>query len=225
MAQRGFLGGIMSLENVSVNFGKIKALSNIHFKVDKGEIVFITGHSGAGKTTLLNILGGITRPTSGKVSTPARGGKSPYFVAPVFQNLRLISQESLESNLMTSFDPDFYRSKQEFVHDMKELAQMLGIYNYLDLKVSCANGGLKQQVAFLRAILTRPDIILADEPTASLDYDNAKKIYDVLHLYNVKRSLTVVWASHNQDLVKKFSGRIVHLDKGRIIYSGRACFI
>ncbi len=223
--RRGLLNGIMSLENVSVKFGNLMALQDVHFKVDKGEIVFITGPSGAGKTTLLHLLGGGLSPSQGKVYSPIHDSKSSCFIAPIFQDLRLIPHYSLEANLMASFDPNFYRDRGEFLSDMIELSKILGIKDRLHLKASKANGGLKQQIAFLRAILSRPDIILADEPTTSLDYENAKKIYDIFNLYNIKRGLTVVWASHNKDLVKKFSGRIVHLEKGRLIYSGHACFI
>ncbi|MBT6325532.1 MAG: cell division ATP-binding protein FtsE, partial [Bdellovibrionales bacterium] len=88
-----------------------------------------------------------------------------------------------------------------------------------------ANGGLRQKIAIIRALLTRPEVFIADEPTSSLDYDNAYKLYEVLNLYNAKRGMTVIWASHNRELVKKFTGRVVHLDKGKLVYSGNACFI
>ena len=106
-----------------------------------------------------------------------------------------------------------------------ELARILGVNNRLDLKIKNANGGLKQKIAFMRALLTRPDVLLADEPTAALDFENARKMFDILNLYNVKQGLTVVWATHNKELAKKFTGRMVHMDKGKLIYSGHACFI
>ena len=215
----------MSLENVSVNFGKKKALENIYFEVKRGEIVFLTGASGAGKTTLLRLLEGSLRPCAGRAFSPGLDSQSSCFVASIFQDLRLIPHYSLEANLMMAFDPALYRRRKDFLSDMFELAKALGMRDSLGLKLSQANGGLKQKVAFLRAILSQPDILLADEPTASLDYENAKKMYDILNLYNRKRGLTVVWASHNRDLVKRFSGRICHLDRGKLIYSGHACFI
>ena len=216
---------LLSLENVSVKFGHVTALKEIHFEVGEGEIVFVTGPSGAGKTTLLRVLGGDVHPSEGRIFSLGGRGRDTCFVVPIFQDLRLIGDYTLEANLLASFDPSLYRNRNEFASDMLELAKVLGIYDRLHLKLHKANGGLKQQISFLRAILSRPDVVLADEPTASLDYESAKKIYDILYLYNTKRNLTVVWASHNRDLVKKFSGRIVHLDKGRLIYSGHACFI
>ena len=77
----------------------------------------------------------------------------------------------------------------------------------------------------IRALLTRPNVLLADEPTSSLDKESSIKMFDVLNYYNVKRQLTVIWASHNRELVKQFPGKIVHLENGKLIYSGHACFI
>ncbi len=222
---KGHSRKLLSLENVSVRFGAMTALREIHFEVGEGEIVFITGPSGAGKTTLLKVLGGTVQPSEGRVFSLGKRSRGTCFVVPIFQDLRLIPDYTLEANLWASFDPALYRNRDEFASDMQELAKVLGITDRLHLRPHKANGGLKQQISFLRAMLSRPDVVLADEPTASLDYESAKKIYDILYLYNAKRGLTVVWASHNRDLVKKFSGRIVHLDKGRLIYSGHACFI
>ncbi len=115
--------------------------------------------------------------------------------------------------------------KKEFENDLYELAKILGITKRLNIKVSNANGGLRQKVAIIRALLTRPDIFIADEPTSSLDYDNAKRLFDLLNVYNTKRGMTVIWASHNRELVGKFVGKILHLESGRLIHSGHACFI
>ena len=87
------------------------------------------------------------------------------------------------------------------------------------------NGGLKQKVAILRAILSRPDILLVDEPTSALDFQSAHKLFEILSYLNKQNKMTVVWASHNKELVKRFTGRFVHLEKGKLIYSGHACFI
>ena len=112
-----------------------------------------------------------------------------------------------------------------FSNNLIELSKILGVHSRLGLKIRDANGGLKQKIAFMRALLSRPDVLLADEPTAALDFENARKMFDILNLYNVKQGLTVVWATHNKELVKNFTGRMVHMDKGRLIYSGHACFI
>lgn len=213
---------LYSTENLTVNFGSLTALDNVDFKIHQGEIVFITGVSGAGKTTLLKTLCGLVQPSSGKIIRP---DSTRVFTAPIFQDLRLQENKTCEQNLMAAYDPSVYKNKKEFEGDLLELANILGVRSRLGLKVKECNGGLKQKIAFMRALLCRPDVLLADEPTAALDYENARKMFDILNLYNVKQGLTVVWATHNKELVKKFTGRMVHMDKGRMIYSGHACFI
>lgn len=215
--------GLFYLDNVSVEYGDLKALKSVQLTIEKGEILFITGSSGAGKSTLLKILSGDILPHSGRMIGPHQDKN--HFVAEVFQDLRLISNLSCLENLNLSYDPNIYRNRSEFNQDLKELAKVLGILDRLDLKISDANGGLGQKIAIMRALLSRPTVLLADEPTSSLDYESTKKIFDVLSVYNIKRGLTVVWASHNREIVKKFSGRIIHLDNGKLIYSGHACFI
>ncbi len=219
-------GNLFFLEDVSVSFSTIGALRSIQLSVELGEIIFVTGASGAGKTTLLRMLAGEVVPTSGLFRRAERDLQGRLlFTSQVFQNLRLLENQSLEDNLKLSFDPSLYRSKNEFMQDMRELCKVLGIDDRMGLKANVANGGLRQKIAIIRALLARPDVLIADEPTSSLDSDNARKIFDLLNLYNVKRGMTIIWASHNSELVKKFSGRIIHLDRGKLVYSGHACFI
>lgn len=220
-------GPIFYCEDVSVQFDDVIALKNVQLTVERGEIIFVTGASGAGKTTLLKVLSGLQEPTTGKIVRPnVFGGKrKELFISNVFQDLRLMGRYTCEENLLFSYDSSLYSSKAEFLQDMNELARILGIKDRLNLKINDANGGLKQKVAIIRALLTRPDVLIADEPTSSLDIDNTRRLFDVLNLYNVKRGLTVIWATHNKELIKSFTGRILHLDNGRLVYSGNACFI
>jgi ABC-type multidrug transport system ATPase subunit len=213
---------LFHLDNINVKFGNKHVLQNINLTINAGEVLFVTGKSGAGKTTLLNILAGELAPTTGKIYRP--DAKST-FVAQVFQDLRLYDNKTCEENLWVSYDPSLYKSKNEFHHDLMELVNILGFKDKLNLKISEANGGLKQKVAMVRALLTRPQVLIADEPTAALDNESAIKMFEVLNYYNVKRGLAILWASHNRELVKQFPGKIIHLDSGKLIYSGHACFI
>ncbi len=213
---------IFYLENVCINFGKIKALKSVTLKINPGEILFVTGKSGAGKSTLLNLLAGDLSPSKGK----AMGiGRRDLHIAQVFQDLKLLNHQSIEENLWYAYDAKIYKNKTEFYNDLSELTRVLGFEDKLHVKVEKANGGLKAKVAMVRALLTKPDIIIADEPTAALDTESSIKLFDILNFYNVKRRLTIIWASHNRDLVKQFPGKIVHLENGKLIYSGHACFI
>ena len=214
------------LEDASVSFGEIEALKSIQLSIERGEFVFLTGVSGSGKTTLLRLLAQELFPVSGKVKINYRAfGRKTLFISRIFQDLRLLPEESCEDNLWMAYDSSVYRSQKEFRQDLQELCRFFGITDRMHLKIHDANGGLKQKVAIIRALLCRPDCILADEPTSSLDGNNAQKIFEILNLYNLKKGLTVVWASHNGDLVKRFTGRVIHLDGGRLVYSGNACFI
>ncbi len=219
-------GPVFYCEDVSVEFNEIRALKNIQLTIERGEIIFVTGASGAGKTTLLKLLSGLQEPTSGKIIRPGFfSGKKNLYVSNVFQDLRLMGKYTCEENLMFSFDSSIYKDKAEFIQDMHELTRILGIKDRLHLKINQANGGLQQKVAIIRSLLTRPDILIADEPTSSLDTENARRLFEVFNLYNAKRGLTVIWATHNKELCKSFTGRIIHLDNGRLVYSGHACFI
>ena len=213
---------IYFLDNVSLDYGRVCALKSVTLTVAPGEILFVTGRSGAGKTSLLNLLSGDLTPSTGKI---VNGHRSDSFVAQIFQDLKLLPNRSCEENIWVSYDSKIYKNKNEFYSDMMELVKVLGFQDKLDLKVEKANGGLKQKVAMVRALMTRPSILIADEPTAALDKESSIKLFDVLNFYNTKRNLTVIWASHNRDLVKQFPGKIIHLENGKLIYSGHACFI
>ena len=168
---------LFHLENLSVQFGKVTALNSIQMTINKGEILFITGASGAGKTTLLNILANDIRPTKGKVLYPSRN----IFVSQIFQDLRLMNNKTCEENLKVSYDQSVYDSYDEFSADLQQLCKLLGVWEYRKTLIKNANGGLKQKVAMIRALLARPDVVLADEPTSALDKDNAVKLFEVLN--------------------------------------------
>jgi ABC-type multidrug transport system ATPase subunit len=211
----------VQLQNVGVRFKKIEALKDIKLEIRQGEMLFVTGASGAGKSTLLRVLSGEVEPTSGEVIFP---NKEKYFTAPIFQDLKLIEKRTVEENLMTSYDSRLYQSKEEFYKELTEIAKFLGAWEFFDLPIKNANGGLKQKTAIMRALLSKPKLILADEPTSALDRHSAYRVYELLSFYNSKKGITIVWTSHNRELVREFAGRIVHLDQGKLVFAGQACF-
>jgi ABC-type multidrug transport system ATPase subunit len=219
--KKNFSQNLFSLSSVSVNYGSLRAVDNLSLSIAPNEIVFITGPSGAGKSTLLKLISGDLKPTSGKITRPSGN----VFISQVFQDLKLLPHYSLEDNLWLCYDSTVFSDKSEFYNEFSELCRVVGISERLHILAKDANGGLKQKLVMVRALLCRPNVLLADEPTCSLDSQSAMKIFDLLNYYNRKRGLTIVWASHNKELVKQFPGKIIHLDKGRLVYSGHACFI
>lgn len=213
---------IFHLDDVSLKYGSYTALDGITLTVNPGDMMFVTGKAGAGKTSLLNILSQKVKAQKGRFHTSQ---SRDLFVARVPQNLELLENKTCEQNLWVAYDRKIYKNKNEFYSDLIELANILGIKDRLGIKMSQANGGLRHKTALIRALLTRPRVLLADEPTASLDKESAHKIFDLLNFYNLKRNLTVVWATHNRELVKNFPGKIVHLENSKLVYSGHACFI
>jgi ABC-type lipoprotein export system ATPase subunit len=210
------------LDKVTVDFGRVKALKAIELNILPKDILFVTGASGAGKSTLLNVLAGLQAPTQGRAMLMQDEGK--FFTACVFQDLRLLLNKSCEANLWLSYDARLYDSREQFHREMVELARALGVYDFLEQKIELCNGGLRAKVAMLRALLSKPDALLADEPTAALDRESSFKLFELLNHYNQRRGLTLVWATHNRELVKQFPGKVAHLDGGRLMYAGQACF-
>jgi ABC-type multidrug transport system ATPase subunit len=215
---------LIYLQNVWVRFDQIQALQGIDLSVNPGEMIFVTGVSGAGKTTLLNILAGDIQPDKGRVLGHAFN-PSTHFISRVFQDLRLLDLYSCRDNLEIAYDPKLHSSRSKFQNELKELCQILDVTNFLSVKIKDANGGLKQKIAIIRSLLSQPTIMIADEPTCSMDKHSARKIFDLVNFYNTKRKLTVIWATHDRELINQFPGRIIHLDKGKLVYSGNACFI
>lgn len=214
---------VFELNNVTVDFGKLRALRSIQLSVQAKDILFVTGASGAGKSTLLNLMAGLVQPTTGTISLAQDSQR--FFVASVFQDLRLWQKKNVEENMWFSYDPQIYDTKEQFHKELIELSRLLGVYDHLSKPIQDCNGGLKSKVAMIRALLTKPNALLADEPTAALDKEASFRLFEVLSHYNQKQGLTLVWATHNREMVKQFPGLVAHLDAGRLLYSGQACFI
>lgn len=215
-------GPLVFLDGVAMDFAGHRALESIQLSLQPGELLFITGPSGAGKSTLLKILSGDLRPTQGRVVVASKGRAN---FGQVFQDLKLIEGETLRENLEWSYDSELWKSHKEFVTQLKDLAHFFEFENQLNKSLDKVNGGLKQKVALVRALLSSPDILVLDEPTAHLDFRSSQRVFEAIQFYNSKKGMTVVWASHDRELVRKFNGRIVHIEKGRLVYSGNACFI
>jgi len=218
-------GSLFQMRKVSHQLGGDFSLQQIQLDIDHSEIVFITGPSGAGKTTLLKILAGDINPQQGIVVVNDGVVRKDFFISCIYQDLRLIESLSIKDNLYLAYRPEAFKNFHDFERELQQLVKILNVNDRMGLKVKDANGGLKQKVAIIRSLLGRPNVILADEPTSSLDLEQTLKIYQLFEHYQKNMKMSIVWASHQRELVQRFSGRIIHLDVGRLVYAGKACFI
>ncbi|HEX5235060.1 MAG TPA: ABC transporter ATP-binding protein [Silvibacterium sp.] len=206
--------------------GKIQvpALRDVSFSVEPGEFVSIVGPSGSGKSTLFYLLGGLTRATSGKIEiggvdfaalndaerTKMRKSKIGF----IFQKFNLLPTLSARANIEIAYDI----SGQSGPLDKKylgHLSDLLGISGRLDHRPSELSGGEQQRVAIARALITRPSIVLADEPTGNLDTQNSDVVLEMLQRSNREFHQTVLMITHNPEAAA-IAGRILHMRDGAI---------
>jgi ABC-type multidrug transport system ATPase subunit len=213
---------LFDLSNVNVFVEKNIILHNLNFKIFKSDFIFLTGHTGAGKTTLLNFLSGELHHYTGELKTSVWSPQSNIFISRVYQDLKIFDELTVMENLNFSYDSSLYQSKEIFLSEVYEYMKVIGLREYENNKVCKLSGGLKQKVAIVRSLLSKPEIILADEPTSNLDRVSSLQLFELLNYLNVKRKMTIIWATHNLELIKQFHGRLISLERGKIIYSGQA---
>lgn len=218
---------ILKVENLTKTYGKgetqINAVDNISFSVEKGEFVAIMGASGSGKSTLLHLLGGVDRPTSGKVFIDGTdiysldNDKLAIFrrrqVGLIYQFYNLIPILNVVENITLPCELD--DKKVEPKH-LNELLQTLGLENRKDHLPNQLSGGQQQRVSIGRAIINNPAIMLADEPTGNLDSKASEEIISLLRLSNKKYNQTVIVITHDEKIALE-ADRIITIEDGRII--------
>ena len=202
---------------------RFTALDNISFKIGKGDYVSITGSSGAGKSTLLYSIGGLIRPDSGTIIFNGRNiydQKSKYldqyrksFVGFMFQQFHLMPYLTVIENIRFNCSD---KSVTTIINDYLEKCSLQGIRNKYPSELSV---GEKQRTAFIRAIVSGPEILLADEPTGNLDPHNSEVLLSLIGEYHIKGG-TVVLVSHDP-AVSKYSSMNLSLEKGRIMTQNR----
>lgn len=222
---------ILKVENLCKTYGKgetlVKALDNVSFSVEKGEFVAIVGSSGSGKSTLLHILGSVDRPTSGKVYVD---GEDVYKlnetnlaifrrrqVGLIYQFYNLIPILNVKENMTL---PILLDSKKVDEKYLDELIEILGLTNRVNHLPNELSGGQQQRVSIGRALMNRPTLLLADEPTGNLDSKASKEIIELLKLSNKKYKQTIIMITHDHDLALNAS-RIITLEDGKIISDER----
>ena len=222
---------ILRVENLKKIYGKgeneVKAVDNISFSIEKGEFVAIVGASGSGKSTLLHLIGGVDRPTSGKVYID---GKDIYSlddenlaifrrrqVGLIYQFYNLIPILNVEENITLPSDLDGKRVDQ---NRLEELLKTLKLENRRKHLPNELSGGQQQRVSIGRAIINSPAIMLADEPTGNLDSKASEEIISLLRLSNKKYNQTVIVITHDEKIALE-ADRVITIDDGKIMKDER----
>lgn len=210
---------MISVQSVSKKFGSREILKDLSFDVEENEFVALVGPSGSGKSTLLNMIGLLDNIDSGKILIngkilPKVNSRSAVnyrknVINYLFQSNALISTSSVKDNLMLAMNFTNF-SKEEKEKKIKETLRFVGLENRLDSKVNELSGGEQQRIAIVRSILKPGDIILADEPTGSLDPDMAQKSFDLIRSLRDQFGKTILIVTHNLDHAKQCD-RIVSL--------------
>ncbi len=218
---------ILKVENLTKTYGKgdnqVRAVDNISFSIEKGEFVAIVGSSGSGKSTLLHLIGGVDRPTSGKVYIE---GKDIYSlnddalaifrrrqVGIIYQFYNLIPILNVEENITLPCELDGKKT------DKKQLSELLTTLGLTQRRTHLPNqlsGGQQQRVSIGRSLINNPSIVLADEPTGNLDSKASEEIVELLRLSNKKYNQTIVIITHDLEIAK-LADRVIKIEDGKIV--------
>ncbi len=217
---------ILRVENLTKVYGKdeneVRALDGVSFSVNKGEFVAIIGPSGSGKSTLLHILGGVDRPTSGKVFMD---GKDVYAlneehlaifrrrqVGLVYQFFNLIPVLNVTENMTLPVLMDGQTVNESRLEELLTILKLKGRENHLPNQLS---GGQQQRVSIGRALMNAPAVVLADEPTGNLDSKNSQEIVELLKVSNEKYNQTLIVITHDENIALQ-ADRIIAIEDGKI---------
>ena len=218
---------ILKVENLTKIYGKdenkVVALDNVSFSVEKGEFVAIVGASGSGKSTLLHLIGGVDKPSYGKVYIDGKDiysfndDKLAIFrrrqVGLIYQFYNLIPILNVEENITLPLSLDNREVNKE---KLDELLKLLGLEDRKTHLPNELSGGQQQRTSIGRALITNPTIILADEPTGNLDSKASEEIVELLKKSNKDYKQTIIMITHNLEIAKE-ADRIIKLEDGKII--------
>ena len=217
---------ILKVENLSKFYGKgetqVKALDHVSFSINQGEFVAIVGPSGSGKSTMLHMLGGVDRPTSGKVII---NGTNIYSlnndelavfrrkeIGLIYQFYNLIPVLNVEENITLPVHLDNNKVEKK---KLDEIIETLGLKDRRKHLPNQLSGGQQQRVSIGRSLIATPSIILADEPTGNLDSKNSREILDLLKKSNKEYNQTLIMITHDNDIAKE-ADRIITIEDGKM---------
>ena len=217
---------ILTVQNLCKTYGKgetkVDALKNVSFSLEKGEFAAVVGESGSGKSTLLNCIGALDTPTSGEVQMDGQNlfsmgeEKRTIFrrrnIGFIFQSFQLVSELNVEQNIIFPLLLDYKKPEPAAVQEILELLGLTSRRNHLPSQLS---GGQQQRVAIGRALITKPKLILADEPTGNLDSRTSEDVLALLKVTSTKFHQTTIMITHN-DAIAQLADRIIRIEDGRI---------
>lgn len=195
---------MIEIKNITKSFGNKKIFTDFSMTIPDGAFKIFAGKSGCGKTTLLNMIGAIESPDSGIITVNGlniykRANTRKYFseqVGFLFQNFALIEEETVEDNL------NYIQKKHRSGRSMDEILDLLGLLDKKNVEVYKLSGGEQQRIALARLMFKKCDIILADEPTGSLDYENADVVMNILHDFN-NQGKTIIMVTHDEKIISE----------------------
>ncbi|MDY2885446.1 MULTISPECIES: ABC transporter ATP-binding protein [Lachnospiraceae] len=222
---------LLEVKSVCKTYGSgetaVQALKNVSFSVPKGEFVAVVGESGSGKSTLLNTLGALDTPTSGKVYIDGkdifsmRERKLTVFrrrnIGFIFQAFNLIPELTVEQNMIFPVLLDYQKPNKKYLEELLTVLNLKERRNHLPNQLS---GGQQQRVAIGRALLTRPSLILADEPTGNLDSQNSSEVIALLKEASKKYAQTIIMITHNRSIAQ-IADRVLQVSDGVLTDLGR----
>jgi phosphonate transport system ATP-binding protein len=224
---REYMGYIVA-DELTKQYGTVHALQDVSFEIEEGEFVVLLGQSGAGKSTLLRILNGLTQPTSGSISIGGEtvSGKRND-VAMIFQEHNVIGQMSAYGNALTGslHRTSFLRSllrlnTAEDKRDALEALDTVGLFDQASQRIDQLSGGQRQRVGIARALVQQPDLLLADEPVASLDPGAAETVMGYIKMAAAERNLTTIASLHQVNLSRQFGERFLGMRDGELVFDG-----
>ena len=217
---------ILKVENLTKSYGKgeakVDAIKNINLSINKGEFVAIVGPSGSGKSTLLHLLGGVDKPTSGKVCINdvdiynLKENDLSIFrrrnVGLIYQFYNLIPVLSVKENILLPAELDNRKIDKDYLDDLLKTLGLKERANHLPNELS---GGQQQRTSIGRALINRPSIVLADEPTGNLDSKNSKEVLELLKLSVRKYNQTLIMITHDPSIALQ-ADRVITIEDGTI---------
>ncbi len=222
---------LLEVNNICKTYGSgetaVKALKNVSFSVPKGEYVAIVGESGSGKSTLLNIIGALDAPTSGRIMIDGKDifsmndRKLTVFrrrnIGFIFQAFNLVPELTVEQNIIFPMLLDYQKPDREYLEELLTVLNLQERRNHLPGQLS---GGQQQRAAIGRALITRPSLILADEPTGNLDTRNSSEVILLLKEASKKYEQTIIMITHNRSIAQT-ADRVLQVSDGVLTDLGR----